>query len=268
MATVTEVLLAVENLVMSIAYPDGLNKPSVNGQVVQAGIGYPNSALLDKHLKNNISFVGIEQMPGERDAGKKFFDQEYDDTNIEQPTISAVITGNQATFTGVATPGQTVLVNVRNNNTATYRYTILVNDTLNTIAAYFASVIPGCVASANMIAVAARQLTVSVSTIGYAVVETSRIEQIFNLRVFTNSTASRNALADALIKAISPNISFPIPDDYYYAVAFYSKSSLQEKAQKAGLYQKDILLRIEYSITKKSAFNVIRDAYVVLNRTH
>lgn len=168
MADLTDIENALVNLAAVAVYPNDLTQLSIAGVNIRVFPGWPLPDNLDADLatsKVNVSIFPLNSM--ERNTNR--FPADWKTTHINTPTLTLTVLNNTMTIDGTISMSQICVVVV---NYIDYAYTVQPNDTLNTIAAYLAALIPGAISKSAVVTIhGAYSLMVRISTIGTSVRE-------------------------------------------------------------------------------------------------
>jgi hypothetical protein len=219
--------------------------------------GWPNNATLNTDLAAfpPVSQVSIFPMPGMTQALAK-----YAPTWTYQPqpapTLTVTITGTTATFTG--TPSASMVIGLVAGLTGLspgYAYRPLVTDTLATIAAAFAALIPGATSTGPVVTLSAPSIftlgEVYCDTVGTA--EVGRQRDGFQISIWTPDDATRSAIAAALKQALCGQVSaagfityaITLPDSTR-GILLFRRETTMDGGEIANCYRRDLVFSVEY----------------------
>ena len=103
MADLSDVETNIAGLITAIAYRQGLDAPSITGTIMRIYRGWPNQSALNADLASGIVTITVFADPGHARITTRYLDPP-DTGSAVLPTMTASVTDNRATFSGVATP--------------------------------------------------------------------------------------------------------------------------------------------------------------------
>jgi hypothetical protein len=265
MADIKDVGDALKNLAIAAVYPNGTNQPSVAGIDVQIFQGWPKAPLLDKSLAAGKAVVSIFSSNASRITTR--FDTQWQDLTYNAATITLTVnnTAKTVTLNGTVTTPQSCMVIV---NGTGYAYGVQQNDTLTTIAAALAALIPGATASGNVITVnTAYKIAARVGTTGTSVREVAREERVFTVTVWAPPALGnaypplyRSQIASAIQSLFAATSRITLPDGYYASLKTGAVHEIDE-SQKDNFYRRNLDYVVEYAITQSETDYAITNAY-------
>lgn len=246
MADLSDVITALVNLAEIAVYPNGLSSPSVSGTDVVVFGGWPIPANLDADLTVGKSNVSIYATTMERPTTR--FPTDWLQSTINPETITLTITGTTIlTVGGTVTTPQTCMVIV--NHTA-YAYEVQEDDTLDTIAAGIADLIPSAVAVGPVVTISnSYSLIARISVPGIGIRELKRQERVFMISVWSPNDTIRTSLISAIDILFASTERFALPDNFYARLKYHS-SPITDMMEKSKLYRRDLLYTVEYATTQ------------------
>ena len=247
MADLSDVANALVTLAAAIAYPNGTSQPSIIATDVRVYVGWPIPAQLDADLVANKVHVSIFPMPGmERVVSSAFGDW----TAPTPPANTITLTGAGQTVTvggTVSTPQNAALV----VDGKPYVYAMQAGDTLASIATALAALVSAdqtaTAAGAVVTIPNAKYISPRVGGVGTSQRETLRIEQTFMITTWAPSPTLRDPLASKINSALSGTTHLLLSDQQG-ATLRYRRSNQDDGSQKAGLFRRDLVYAVEYSI--------------------
>lgn len=261
MADVSDVMASLASLCSQIVYPNGTSQPSVAGVKVAVRRGWPIPAQLDADLAAKVVNVSVYARADERNTSR--YMTRSADVVANAPTLSIGAVGNVVTIGGVmpspfAPHNIAVVV-----NGMPYTYAVQASDSVASIATALASVIaidvPGTTSAGPVITVAsgASVGAARVGTAGQGVRETRRQERTFQITIWADVPASRDAAAKPIDAALSDTKFITLPDGTGGRL-IYKGSPLSDDLEKAKLYRRDLLYTVEYATTVvDEAFEIV-----------
>lgn len=246
-----------QNLVTPI-YPNGTSQPSIANLPVTIVSGWPIRTNLDKELQLGHAMVSVYPMRQERPVTK--FQRNYLPNTATPPTLVATVGHYTVTITGTVTVPQVIMVIA---NKVGYAYKVLITDTLNTIAAGVASLIPGASSTNNVIFLPQSYYSIvaNISTNYTASLELARMDRLFMITVWTIDEPSRFLIGQAIDIYMKENYRIPMPDNFF-AQVFYHNTEDTDMLEKSLIYRRDLNYTIQYATTLTNNFTSISDAFV------
>ncbi len=178
--------------------------------------------------------------------------QEWQTLSINTPTVAAVAADGAVTISGVGAPGQNVAVL---DDGSVFVYPVQDNDTPTSIATALAALInvarPASSAGAVVTVPNPQSLVVRVGVQGISIRELRRQEKLFHITVWANCHDARDPVAskvDSALAAIS-RLTFA---DGSQGILRYRSSIQDDGLQKSGIYRRDLMYAVEYSVTETS----------------
>ena len=253
MADVSDAANVLVETAAAILYPNGTSQPSAAGGIaVRIYAGWPNTQRLDADLTAGICHVSVWTSDAERNTTR--YPTKWKEAGRNTATLTLATAGQTITVGGTvptAANPQTVTVFV---NAKPYPYLVQVSDTLATIAAALIALIvvdvPSAAAAGSVITLppTARIGALRVGVTGTVVRPTRQQERLFQITVWADTPAHRDAVAAALDAALSDMPRLVMPDDTWARLR-YRNSPNTDKSQKANLYRRDLLYTVEFSTT-------------------
>jgi len=262
MATLREVQNAIKELIVTAVYPNGVTNPSITGTLVKVRVGWPLSVKLDEDVLAGNSQIRIFPI-GMADKNTTRFPKIEKTVQIYTPTLTTSVVSNQIMIGGTVTLPQAILIDLNGN---LYGYLVLLSDTVNTIAAALAALIPGATALANVITVTGSilKLTASVVVDGEVATEIKRQRKIFYVTIYAPTPDQRDTLGDAVDVMLGNvyRINFP---DTTQAVMIFKATNEVDAFEKNIIYQRDLVYTVEYPTMKYGTATVIEGTKVNLS---
>lgn len=252
MADVSDVMASLASLCSQITYPNGTGQPSVSGLTVAFRRGWPIPAQLDADLAKKVVNVSVYPRPDERNTSR--YMTRSASIVATTPTLTATVAGQAVTIGGVvpnpfAAHNVAIVVNHK-----PYPYAVQPSDSLTSIAtglaAMIAADVPGTTNTGAVINIAAGAVVSAarVGTAGQGVRETRRQERTFQITIWADVPASRDAVTQPIDAALS-DMKFITLADGTGGRLIYKGSPLIDDLEKAKLYRRDLLYTVEYATT-------------------
>jgi hypothetical protein len=249
MSDVIDVQNTLVNIVAAAVYPNGTGQPSVGNCDIRVYPGWPTASKLDADL--NVGIAHITVFPTNTESNKTRYPRDWVPQAIPPASITVALSG-QAITIGGAVPTPFVSHNVMAMvNGLPYVYPVVPTDTINSIAAALAALIPGAAASGATITTASTSSVTAarVGVVGTSIREIRRQERVFQITVWANTPALRDTIGSAFDIALA-NTEFLTMPDGYGARLTYRSSHVVDALQKAKLYRREFMYSVEYATTE------------------
>ena len=248
MADQSDVETALTSLVASALYPQGTSQPSIVGDICRIYRGWPNAAALDADLA--AGRINVTVFP---EAGSQRNTTRYPTDPVipaaVTPSLAVTVSGNTATFSGIASPGQIAGL-MAHGRASVHRTTA--NDTPALVAAILAAGLrnPGIVllSGATVTVPGAELLVGRVVADQPSFSELRRQQQSFRLTAWCPTPATRDIVAAAIDTALSAHTFIAFADGSAGRLRF-AASTVFDQSQDAALYRRDIVYSVEYATT-------------------
>lgn len=254
MADLVDVENAFVALITQTLYPNSTSQPSVTGIPTIVYAGWPTSSQLDADLlalsqKSPSGRMHITVFPTkmERNTTRTLKPRVIDMT-LPVQTLTLTINGQQVVVGGAVSAPQNVMLMV---GYAPVVYPVKVTDSLFTVAAALAALVPGATSlDATITLPASANLTAArVGASGTAALEVRRQEKVFMITAWADTPAHR----DAAIQAIDPVLAgteFLLLADTTGGRLIYKSTNVDDMVSKANLYRRDLLYSVDYATLK------------------
>jgi hypothetical protein len=262
MADQTDVANSLVALIAGIAYPNGSAQPSAApaNAAVKTYQGWPNPVELDSDILAKKIHASVWPTPTERQVEQH--SMEWQQASIATATIAMAVNGTQVTVSGTGGASQNASILV---DGASYVYAVQANDTPTSIATALAALISADRSASSTGAVLmipnSRSITARVGVIGTNIREVARMEKVFQVSIWANSPASRDPFASLIDSTLRGMLRMTMVDGSLANIRY--KGSIQrDNEQKNGIYRRDILYAVEYSVTQTiTATQVVAESF-------
>lgn len=260
MADIDDVLNAIVTIAAQQAYPNGTGAASITGTNIRVFAGWPDPDTLNADLAAGNVAVSVFPTPSERDMTR--YPMEWQDNSVNAAKLTLTISGQTVTVGGTILAGEAAVVTV---NGTPYSYGVTASDTLNSVAAGLAALIPAATASGAVVTITnAHALTGMVSTAGTSIKEVGRQERVIQVTIWAPDPTKRTTVAKAIDAAMRQQYRITLADDTVAHVS-YRGSPITDMLSKQRLFRRDLLYGVEYATTITQVAQVIAGA--VLNAT-
>lgn len=253
MADLSDVMSALVTLIDGVMFPNGDGSASIIGSCIRIFPGWPNPQQLAADLAAGTCEISVYPRPEERNTTR--YPQQFQEQSRNTALLTLAVVNQTVTVAGTipAAGNQHNLVVFVNG--VPYVYAVQPSDTLTTIAAALAALIVvnvvGTTSSVGVIALpsSARIGVVRVGVTGTALKEIRRQERLFQIGIWADTPAHRDAIAKALDAALAALPFFALVDGSA-ARLIYKSSPMSDMFEKTGLYRRDLFYIVEYPTTQ------------------
>ena len=130
-----------------------------------------------------------------------------------------------------------------------YVFTAAPSDTLESIAAALAALIPGASSSGDTLTAPGTQVTARVGGFGTVVRELKRQKKGYQVTIWAGTPELRDVIAPLADAALAGVDYLPLPDGCP-ARLLYERSRQSDRAEKDNLYRRDLFYSAEFSTTQ------------------
>lgn len=258
MADISDVLDAVATIVAAACYPNGTTKPSITGNQITIGQGWPLPTDLDAAFKAVPPESYVSVFPS---AGASSVEQVTADPVVIVPAVhgmSAAVVDSTATITG--TPGVGEYLTLVINNGKGYSYAAVQGDTLSTVCQQVATLAavdyPGTVAVGGVITVAAPYVEVRIGAPGTMGEIIHRQKNLIMVTVWAPTPADRTTISAAVDIALKNNLRVTLPDTSAALLSFNTTHFIDD-GENAGEYRRDMIYVADFlTINQFTAYEV------------
>lgn len=259
MATLIQVLNTLTSLTEVACYPNGTSMPSITGTEIIINSGFPIRTQEDFDLSAGFSHVYIYPTDKERVVTK--FERTFQPILQSVATIALTVNSVAQTvaISGTVTLPQAIMIIV---NGVGYGYQILIGDTLNSIAAHTAALIPGATATGNVINLTgAHDIIARVATNYTAAEELSRVDRVFDIFVVSPNFTDRSTIIDAIDVYLKQQYRINLPDGFT-GMVFYNDIRWRDDLEQYQIFKGWLNYTIQYPTTLTQNFTTITDPFV------
>lgn len=253
MADILDVENALVALVSQTLYPNGIAQPSITGIPTAVYAGWPTAAGLDADLlalsqNQPTGKMHVSVFPAKQERNSTRYLRSF--VPVTQPNVSITLTvsGQRVTVGGTVSIPQNVMLLV---NGQPYIYGVQPADTLASIAAKLAALVPGASSAGAVITLApAANLTAArVGGSGTSVLEIRRQERLVQVIVWGDTPAHRDVTAAAIDPVIG-DVAFLAFPDQSRGYLQYKGTNIIDVMSKAILYRRDLNYTVDYPTTQ------------------
>lgn len=250
MADVSDVYNALAAWITNLLYPTGSGNPSVisyAGAPVAFRIypGWPVSEDLDNDLSNGIVNINVYPLPTERNIST--LDHSPWIVSQPVPTLTATVSGQTVAIGGTVTAGEAVGVTVGGK---AYSYLVLASDTVSSIAANLASLIPGASSSGAVVTISSvAPLSARIGVPTVVATPVKRQSRQFQIVVWAPSPVLRDSVAQYVDSWLGDTYRIALPDGSA-ANLKYSHSPVNDLLQKEGAWRRDLFYEVIFDTTR------------------
>lgn len=287
MADLLDVENAFVSLISATLYPNGTSQPSITGIPAIIYAGWPTASQLDSDLlalskANPAGRMHVTVFPGKQERNTTRRLRQWRQVISPVITLTLTVSGQQVTVGGMVSVPQNVMLLV---NGVAYVYAVQVGDSLSSIAANLAALIPGASSgggavwtadstgradsgthtadgsspgSGSIITLAstANLTAARVGGVGTSAQEIRRQERLIQVIVWGDTPAHRDITA-AAIDPVLGNIGFLSFPDQSRGYVQYRGTNVIDVMSKAVLYRRDLNYTVEYPTLQTKQFQQI-----------
>lgn len=256
MASLGQVLTVLTNLVTNAVYPNGTSSPSTADVDTTIIAGWPIRNKIDEILRANKALISV--FPTNKQKVVTKFERIYQPVTVTAATLTATVGSNTITIGGTVSVPQAVTAIV---NGTGYSYLVLINDTLSTIAAGLAALIPGASAVGAVITLSnPYSVEARIATNATAAYELSRQERVFLIRCWTTSPIVRDNLMNPIDIAFKENYRVVMPDGFWAPIfPMEAAEPFMDDWEKSLMVIGNLEYKVQYATTKTDSFTTITD---------
>lgn len=219
--------------------------PNAQGIPVKVYRGWPVPAQLDADLAAGV--VNVSVYPSDAESKTTRHLPRWVDLPVAPPTLALTASGNTVTVSGTAGRSNAAVA----ANGLTYVYPVSPADTPQTVAQGLAALIPGATPSGAVLTVPGATVTARVGGFGTSVRELKRQKKGYQITVWAGTPELRDAVAPLADAALAAVDDLPLPDGFS-ARLLYERSRSSDRAEKDGLYRRDLFYSAEFSTTQSA----------------
>lgn len=264
MADLSDVIDVLGSLAGAALYPNGNAQPSVIGTPVVVRGGWPVPAQLKALIAANSAMVSVYQMNGMGKNTTRFLGDDDSQNAIPVAQLTLIVFANQVTVGGTINPGEAATLTV---NYQPYSHSVLDSDTVDSIAAALAALIPGASASGAEITInGAFSIEAAISVPVPVQQEIGRQAQVFMLVAWAPAPAMRDSICKVIELAFKQQPRIAMPDNTW-ARLLYRGTIEMDSAQKQEIYRRNLLYEVEYALMATDTLNTVTNFGVTTTPT-
>jgi predicted outer membrane repeat protein len=252
MADIADVENGLASIVAAAVYPSGTGAASIAGVGVKIYRGWPVARNLDVDLKAGLAHVTIFPPRGlERITSRGLGDWKV--LARTPATITATVAGNTVTLGGAIASPQYITLVFANR---AFSYAVQPGDTLASAATGLAVLVNASVPASSIgpvitIATSAA-ITARVASPGTIMRELRRTERSVMVTAWCGTPALRDTLAGKIDAALAGVRFLSLPDGSG-ARLIYTRTNVNDEAQEALVYRRDLYFTADYAVTETDA---------------
>jgi hypothetical protein len=272
MADLSDVEIALAQMVSAAIYPNGVDAPSATGIEVSVFTGWPSETQVNAAVKSSpaTAIVSIIEKRGVNRLISHFSSEWYPLSTNPAPTLSASVNDETVTFSGdlsgvpinIAIIAGSVAYSMRitgDGGPGNYTIDTLLSSSVVPNASAFSSVLsaiqnefPGATLSGDSITIP-KLSSIRIGTVGTAIREVRRQSQQFQLTVWAPDAVSRSAIAKCVDSFLAVNLRLAFPDGSGGKID-YIGSTTSDVEQNADVLKRDIVFAVEYPTIESKVF--------------
>lgn len=235
MADIDDITARLAAIIADVLYPNGTSQPSICGIGVAVSPGWPLPAQLDADIKANRARVTVYARGDGRNTTR--YPVVWQETQAAAQTLTLSHTDTTVTLGGTVSTPQVVVVNGQ-------AYAVQPTDTLDSIAAGVAALIPGASSAGPVVSCPTGIKQAALAATGTVSKETRRQTETLQVTVWAESPQARGLVAKAVDTALSELSRFDVDGA---SVRLFWRSAINiDRSENALIYRRDILYSIEY----------------------
>lgn len=248
MADQSDVETTLVSMITSVLYPQGLSSDGLLSQTVKIYRGWPNVATLRADLAAGTLNVTVFPEEGSTRNTTRWPDGAVTSSG-GTPSLAVQVSGQGATFSGAADPGQ--LAGLLVDRLAVVHRTVS-GDTPELVAATLAKFLR----TARIATVSGTTVTVPGAgfMVGRVVADTTVLRwtrsqaQRFRVTCWCPDPTSRDRVAASIDSALA-SVNFVVLDDGSSGRLRYAGTTVFDQSHDAALYRRDLIYSVEYLTT-------------------
>lgn len=232
-------------------YLSGAVQGTVAGITAKCYRGWPESTALDADLAAGKAHVSVFPASGaSRDTTRML--ATWQTLTATAPTVTWTVSGATATLGGTAAAGNIVGLRVGPGPSApVYGARFGYADTLASVAAELAGMIPGASASGATVTLPTPVFAARVGMDQCAGLEVRRQEQVIIVSCWCPTPAARDALCSVVDLALANATTFPLADGWSCYLR-YRGTWVDDKPSKARVWRRDMRYSAEYPTVQRA----------------
>ncbi|MGA7781089.1 MAG: hypothetical protein WCA85_25745 [Paraburkholderia sp.] len=264
MADISDVRNTLGSLAGAAMYPNGVQQMSVAGVTVVVRSGWPVPQQLKAIMAAGNAMISIYGMPGMGKNTNRFIADDDAQATVPAPQLTLAVAGNRVTVGGAINPGEAPTLRV---NYQPYSHSVLSTDTIDTVAAALAALIPGASAAGAVITINGLfDLESAISVPVTVQQEIGRQAQVFMVVIWTPSEMLRDAVGRPLELAFKQQPRIVMPDNTWARMLFRGVTDL-DGSEKQQIYRRNLLYEVEYALTEAVTTNTVTNFGVTVTPT-
>lgn len=261
MADISDVMDAISTIVSAACYPNGTSSPSISGNTITIGQGWPLPTDLDTAFKSvpPQSFISIFPMAGASSVEQITADPVVIVAPVHGMAASIDPTGLILTVTGSPNIGEYLTVEI--NNDKAYSYAAVKGDTLGSVCTQVATLIaadwPGTAASAGTITlVGPTYVTVRIGAPGTMGEIIHRQKHQIMVTVWAPTPTDRTTISTVVDVALKNNLRIALPDTSA-AILTFNTTNFVDDGENAGEYRRDMTYLADFlTLNQYTAYEI------------
>ncbi len=264
MADLSDVTNTLASLADAAIYPNGDAQPSVADIGVTVAPGWPVPKQLDGIVAAGNAMFTVYPMPGMDVNTTRFLGEDPQELSAPVASLTMTVNANTVTVGGTIKAGEAAFIGV---NRMPYSHQVLATDTLGSIAAALAAMIPNAAVAGDVVTIGGTvfDLQAAVSMVATMQTEIARQKRVFMLATWSPTVTGRDAIAQAVDVAFKsiPGRRILLPDSTY-GILIYRGTLQTDDLSTRRIYRRDLRYEVEYATTQQSTENTITNTQVSL----
>lgn len=250
MADLSDVANTLVSVCTGIAYPAGIEAPSIAGAPILLYYGWPIKSQLDTDLAAGRCHVSVYPRPQERNTTRYL--GRFEQTSINTTLLTLTAAGQTVTVGGAIPPAANVHNLAIFVDGRPHVYQVQPTDTLQTIAASLAALIAtaalGASASGAVITVPSYATlgAVRVGVFGSSSKPVRNQDRVFQIGIWADTPTHRDTIAQAIDPVLAATNFLTFPDGTAGRL-IYKGSPSSDMYEKSTLYRRDLMYSVDYA---------------------
>ena len=233
--------------------------------------GWPVDSTLVTDLKAGVTSISVFSDPSTaRNATKYLRNTTLCNTAQISPTMTAVLSGSNVTFAGTTNVGQTIGIGVRNFGPGYgFSYRLQTNDTPTSVAALFATNLPGATSNGAVLTINAPNRWIKLQVGGDVTqwMEVHRNQQVFMVTVWSPTVAIRDQLCGYLDPQLIYINHLSFPDGSVSEPVIGAGTHIDDVVQKEFMWRRTLYYTITYPTSYTQQLPVMTLGQETINGT-
>lgn len=256
MAFLSDARTALVNAAAAALYPNGTSQPSAVGSTVTVEPGWPIPRQLDAIMAAGNAMISVYKWGNGGKNTTRFLGDDDSQAVIPAAQLTLTVSGNQVTVGGAINAGEAPALRV---NYLSYSYAVQAADTVDSVAAALAAMIPNATVNGATITLtdvfdveAAISVPVTIQE------EIGRQTQVFMVIPWAPTPDLRDAISNVLELAFKRQPRIVMPDSTWARLLYHGVIE-NDGGQKQRIYRRTLLYEVEFALVDPTTSNTVTD---------